>query len=113
MTVEELAGIGFHSEHRKYEGFNIWNCLMGEIFRLKRENEQLWELLRLAVEDIQELALGMRDSDDMFTQTGCCFACGFDEGNREYHGSECPGYDIGHCFKWQHADKLDEMGIKV
>lgn len=78
---------------------------------LQTENAKLRELVGLAVEDIQALVLRMRDSDDTLTQIGCCFACRFDEGNREYIGAECPGYDTNDCFGWQHSDKLQELGI--
>lgn len=67
--------------------------------QLRQENERLWELVRLAIEEMKH------------NLARPCNACA------SYKNRYCdrPQKDCGGFggWKWQHADKLKEMGIEV
>lgn len=86
--------------------------LLNTINALRTENESLTEQLKeaqeqrdKAVEDMNVMALAMRESDDL--SEACCFACINDAQNLPdgciLPYGECPGYETNNCFEWRGA----------
>jgi hypothetical protein len=78
--------------------------------RLQAENAQLQAERDAAVEDLNIMALAMRESEEL--SENCCFACAYDGQNLPDNVilayGECPGYDTSDCFKWRGAKAKEE-----
>ena len=73
--------------------------------KLKQQLDEVNARLGAAVEDMNVMALAMRESDEL-SET-CCFACICDAQNMPddciLSYGECPGYDTTDCFQWRYG----------
>lgn len=67
-------------------------------FEEKAKKDKLAELLKLAIEDMNDGHL--------------CFKCGANCNDKGLDDSQCEFISQCGCFKWQHADKLRGLGVE-
>lgn len=100
------CGCSYEFEHSSMKYAEEYHYKMLELYgeidradRLKQENTRLRELLWLAVEDMKDMAS---------TGEGLCDTC-------TLRARLCATPLRGFCNqrKWQHADKLQELGIEI
>lgn len=109
------CGCEYTFEHSSMKWAEEYHLKMLELYgeidradRLKRENDQLRELVQLAAGDIPRrchtcLNFGLNSSNEKF-----CPLMG--RVNPQYGGTDAWDKCV---WQWQHADKLQEMGIEV